>query len=141
MAETALYRFFDVSGALLYVGITGQPGERFSLHLRKAQWWGEVATMRMEWLPSRAKAFRAEAMAIAAEKPVYNLSHNPEVIRGIRRDAGRPCYIKIVDPELHRALKEWAAIDGRTVQSIADEALRDWLAKRSKRQAKVRGVA
>jgi hypothetical protein len=50
----ALYRFFDEHGALLYVGITNNPGRRWSQHETDKPWWHEVHHVELEskgWLP------------------------------------------------------------------------------------------
>jgi hypothetical protein len=41
---TTLYRFYDASGRLLYVGIAGNPGRRFAQHGRDKSWWSQVAS-------------------------------------------------------------------------------------------------
>lgn len=40
--RTYLYRLFDRQGALLYVGITGDLGQRWKKHMREKHWWGQV---------------------------------------------------------------------------------------------------
>lgn len=39
----ALYRFYDAAGALLYVGITIDPGSRWRSHAHDKPWWQQVA--------------------------------------------------------------------------------------------------
>lgn len=46
-----------------------------------------------------------------------------------------------VPEDLHYEVRGAALEDRRTVMSITEEALRDWMTKRTKRIAKVRGVA
>lgn len=67
----ALYRMYDEEGRLLYVGITGDPGQRFGDHAVK-RWFPLVATVKLEWHPHRAAAAVAEKRAISAERPRYN---------------------------------------------------------------------
>ena len=71
----ALYRHFDGQGQLLYVGITLDPGGRTKCHARNKRWWleEEVATMTIEYLPSREALKRAELYAIRSENPKYNI--------------------------------------------------------------------
>lgn len=75
--HTALYRFFDAPGLLLYVGITNQLAKRFQQHSSSARWWSAAASHSVEWLPSRTAAGRAERAAIRNEKPLHNVLHTP----------------------------------------------------------------
>ncbi|MGA5819938.1 GIY-YIG nuclease family protein [Kitasatospora sp. NPDC094028] len=76
--RTALYRLYDVSGALLYVGITTNPKSRFKGHRygngrnKPKEWWSEVADTVIEWFDSRPEAEAAEAFAIVTEHPRHN---------------------------------------------------------------------
>jgi hypothetical protein len=72
----ALYRFFDASGQLLYVGITNNPARRFTQHGVSRDWWHEVETIRMERHDDREAVLAAEKRAILAEGPRYNVKHN-----------------------------------------------------------------
>lgn len=74
----ALYRFFDASGELLYVGITMNPVGRWASHRTEKPWWSEVATITLESHPSREAVERAERDAIRAERPRYNVAHHPD---------------------------------------------------------------
>lgn len=78
--RTALYRFFDEDGALLYIGITVNPRVRWRDHAGRT-WWPDVATKTLEWHTNRADAEAAEREAIRVELPRYNVSpglHPPE---------------------------------------------------------------
>ena len=84
-APHALYRFFDQSGALLYVGLTANPGARLNEH-RGQPWWSEVANVTLETFPSRETVTEAERTAIGSEKPRYNiqLADGPTSVRTVR---------------------------------------------------------
>lgn len=69
---TALYRWYDESGTLLYVGITGSLIDRTSEHGHTDPWWRQVSTCRVEWFETVNEAATAERAAITAEAPVYN---------------------------------------------------------------------
>lgn len=69
---TALYRFYDQSTALLYVGVTGQPRERWVKHRRHAPWWSMAAFVAVEIWPSMHTALDAERDAIQCEAPQFN---------------------------------------------------------------------
>jgi hypothetical protein len=75
--RTALYRFYDEGGALLYVGITANTEERFAHHKNYKAWWPEVAETTIEWFDSRPPALAAELRAIHDERPVYNINGTP----------------------------------------------------------------
>lgn len=78
---TAVYRFYDVSGTLLYVGISCNLTSRWGRHAVEKSWWPYVARRTVVMYGSRAKAERAELTAIRTEFPVYNVmgkeSDNP----------------------------------------------------------------
>jgi predicted GIY-YIG superfamily endonuclease len=71
--RTAVYRFYDADGQLLYVGMTGNLGRRFAMHAATKKWWPQVARRTAEWFGDRGEAAQAEREAIRAEKPVHNI--------------------------------------------------------------------
>ena len=77
MTRCALYRHYDAGGVLLYVGISANPLQRSARHAASARWFGDVATIRIEWFDSRAEAVSAEAVAIERETPRHNGGHPP----------------------------------------------------------------
>jgi hypothetical protein len=70
----ALYRLWNHCGALLYVGISGHPKDRFKQHAADKEWWTYVEHWTVEWHPDRAAALAAEAKAIVDESPAFNAS-------------------------------------------------------------------
>lgn len=74
MTRTALYRHFDASGALLYVGISLNTIQRTQQHQHGARWFERIARIDIEWHSSRPAALTAEAIAIASESPVFNIA-------------------------------------------------------------------
>lgn len=72
---TALYRHFDASGRLLYVGISLSPTYRLSQHRVCSPWFSQIANITVEWLPNRLEALKAERSAIQSEGPEYNKTH------------------------------------------------------------------
>jgi predicted GIY-YIG superfamily endonuclease len=74
--RTALYRFRDEHGGLLYVGIAEDPDRRQAEHATRKAWWPEVFDHTVEWHPTRELALVAEAAAIRTERPRYNIQHN-----------------------------------------------------------------
>lgn len=72
---TCLYRHFDRSGTLLYVGISLSAAVRLSQHSATASWFRDIARMEIEWFPDRTAALRAERHAIKTEGPIHNVVH------------------------------------------------------------------
>jgi hypothetical protein len=74
---TDLYRFYDKSQRLLYVGISLSAAQRASDHKATKPWWPEVATMTVERISDdRDEARKIERAAIEGERPKYNIVHN-----------------------------------------------------------------
>ena len=73
--ETALYRHFDAEGRLLYVGISLNAFSRLMQHRRDSAWFRQIASITVEWFPTRGKAVDAERAAIQAERPLHNVIH------------------------------------------------------------------
>ena len=73
-APTALYRFFDADGDLLYVGITRNLNLRLTQHAADKPWWASVARKTLVWYPSRSDAAHAEGKAIREERPQFNVA-------------------------------------------------------------------
>ena len=71
---TALYRLYDATGALLYVGITTSLKVRMAQHAADKSWWPEVTRKTVTWCDDRAEAAKAELVAIRAERPLHNIS-------------------------------------------------------------------
>lgn len=72
----SLYRFFDHSNELLYIGITNRIPRRLDEHGDDKPWYLEVARVEVEHHPDRHAALRAEKDAIKTERPRYNIQHN-----------------------------------------------------------------
>jgi predicted GIY-YIG superfamily endonuclease len=81
MAErTAVYRIFGEADLLLYIGVSKNFGRRWQQHAKTQPWWDEHRRMTVEWHDSRDAAEAAEAIAINAEKPQYNIGSGVLVI-------------------------------------------------------------
>lgn len=71
----AVYRFFDSAGILLYVGCSTNPfGGRFAAHGATKPWAKDIALATIEWFPGWEAGLQAEAKAVLAERPKYNLA-------------------------------------------------------------------
>lgn len=84
---TALYRFFNVGGDLLYVGISFDPDARLLQHAADKPWMDYAALRTVEWLPNRAEALRREAEVIFLEQPRYNRDRPTTEVEGVWRQA------------------------------------------------------
>ena len=73
-ARTAVYRLYDDSGRLLYLGIARMPKFRWEQHELNKAWWHLVARKTVEWYENRAEGLAEEVRATAAEKPLYDMS-------------------------------------------------------------------
>lgn len=77
MTRTALYRFFNADGVLLYVGITENTATRWASHKATKEWWPAVVHKEVEWHGSREVAEEAERQALGTEEPLYNVRDVP----------------------------------------------------------------
>lgn len=73
-----LYRFYDRTGVLLYVGITVDFAEREKQHAKSKEWWDRVdrSATTVEYHLGRRAVLDAERLAIKAERPLENDQHN-----------------------------------------------------------------
>lgn len=87
-APTAVYRFYDGAGTLLYVGIAIDPDVRHDAHAREKAWWRDVdhRRTRIAWCPDRYAAIDEENRAIETENPLYNVTGtmNPPQLKHTR---------------------------------------------------------
>lgn len=77
---TALYRFFDADGRLLYVGISDNIRSRWGHHRNHKSWWPDVARATVELFDTWGAAAEAEDLAIKTEDPLYNVTGRPRRI-------------------------------------------------------------
>ena len=69
----ALYRHFDATGILLYVGISFHPLVRTKQHSAVSWWTDQIANITIEYFPTRMEAMAAEAKAVQEENPLHNI--------------------------------------------------------------------
>ncbi len=72
MRVPSVYRFFDASGRLLYVGFTENPLERFLHHSYQSPWWHLQVRHELEQFADVSSALAAEAGALDSEAPLFN---------------------------------------------------------------------
>lgn len=99
MTDHALYRFFNDDDELLYIGITLNVSSRFRGHARDKPWWTEVHRITLEHYADRPTVLVAEAAAIRAEKPRYNVAHNPGPRYQPAQVKPRPLTVEQMTPE------------------------------------------
>tara|TARA_Y100000296_G_C5155790_1_gene248991 strand:- start:137 stop:670 length:534 start_codon:yes stop_codon:yes gene_type:complete len=68
-----LYRHFDSSNRLLYVGISLNAINRLSQHNKNSHWADEISHVEIEKFETRQEAIRAETKAFDNESPAYNI--------------------------------------------------------------------
>jgi predicted GIY-YIG superfamily endonuclease/DNA-binding CsgD family transcriptional regulator len=96
--RTALYRFYDCIGELLYIGIAHAPWARMGQHANESAWYEDASFVKIVWYESIEDAKSAEAAAIVAEIPAWNVAHNH---RAIQDPQDKPCQIRGFDyPDL-----------------------------------------
>lgn len=88
MQKTALYRFFDKHGNLLYVGISISLPTRLVQHGQSSPFFTESVNMTVEWFDSREDAIQHKKEVIQSEKPKYNVNHNHIDKRNASSDKG-----------------------------------------------------
>jgi predicted GIY-YIG superfamily endonuclease len=75
--KQTLYRFYDSTNSLLYVGISNTWYQRFHQHERSSGWFSRVAHATFESYESREAVEAAELIAIKTENPQFNKASNP----------------------------------------------------------------
>jgi hypothetical protein len=75
-----LYRFFDIEGRLLYVGISVSPLMRFMQHRGAKEWWFDAERIHLDHFDNAREAKTAESHAIKTERPLYNTAE--QVVSG-----------------------------------------------------------
>lgn len=69
---TSLYRIFDATGRLIYIGQSQHVGFRMKTHEQHSWWFDLMADITTEVLPTRDAAHAAEMVAIQEEEPAFN---------------------------------------------------------------------
>lgn len=68
-----VYRCYDTSGRLIYVGCTNNPPARLASHRKSSWWFDQTKNVRVIVFPDRAYALAKERMAIGEERPRWNV--------------------------------------------------------------------
>jgi predicted GIY-YIG superfamily endonuclease len=87
-----LYRHFDESGNLLYVGISLNAINRLAQHRDHAHWFNNIKRVEIETYGTRQEAIEAEKHAIINENPLHNLYRpkaKEQAVKQVDADASR----------------------------------------------------
>lgn len=71
--ETALYRFYDRFGDLLYVGVSWNPLRRWATHRSRSAWFDRASRVVVDVYSSEREALRVEREWIRNAKPTWNI--------------------------------------------------------------------
>lgn len=90
LQRCAVYRYFNATGGLLYVGLSMDPRQRHHTHVAtKKPWLADVASQTIEWFATRAEASDAEQRAIDTENPMHNIATKANAVGVLSRHARR----------------------------------------------------
>jgi predicted GIY-YIG superfamily endonuclease len=78
---TSVYRLYDATGVLLYVGVSSNLVSRLAAHASEKHWWPQVAKKTVVTYGSRGEALMEEDRAIRTESPVHNVAGRREKLR------------------------------------------------------------
>jgi len=81
MSVTELYRWYDSTGGLLYVGISNNAAFRATQHKYSSKWYSRAVMMRKKAYQTLAEAHKAEKLAIRTESPECNIQNNGVIDR------------------------------------------------------------
>lgn len=127
MVMTQLYRHFDSEGQLLYVGISINALER-SLERYKqhsgTEWFPSVAKITVTDFQSRDEALEAEAKAIKAEKPKFNIRHLRSRATNGRKSRTTPSLIAILQKAITKNGSQAAVAK---MLGVSPQRLNNWI--------------
>jgi hypothetical protein len=103
----SVYRYYDRSGVLIYVGVTSRGIARNREHNRSRPWWSYVTRQEVDHLPDRPAALARERELIERYWPPFNTQHNPHAatIRDeYERHGARPAAAESVRRQVRNSL-------------------------------------
>lgn len=74
---TFVYKAYDATGALLYVGMSVSPWARLKAHAGASEWWGDTAHVVITGYADRISAHDAEIRSIHIDGPAHNRQRYP----------------------------------------------------------------
>lgn len=122
---TQLYRYFDIDGNLLYIGISVNFMVRASQHKSSSRWFDRISYVNVTHFPNRELAISAERVAISNEMPLYNKQR----AQLPKSSDGDYIYIRL-DKKTKMALRKVAKKDGSNMTIwVRQLVLRELLTK------------
>lgn len=73
-----VYRLYDATETLIYVGLTGSIAHRMRQHQADKPWWSEVARVEVQQCEDRRAAADLERALIVRHTPCHNVVHMPK---------------------------------------------------------------
>ena len=100
--QMEVYWHYDCADRLLYIGCSRCAKKRLKVHRHTTIWGKHVAYTKVVRYSSRAEAFKAEALAIRADRPNYNAIREETI-------AGNPKKILKLfhEPHDHPTMYQW----------------------------------
>jgi len=83
--STQLYRHYNSTGELLYIGISLSVLNRLGQHKDNSHWFNSITNISIESYNTREEALIAERDSIINERPYYNTIHNNTLKRLYKR--------------------------------------------------------
>lgn len=82
----ALYRHYDASNTLLYVGVSLNALVRLQQH-KVSHWFDDITRVDIQKFASREEVLEAERVAITSENPVHNISRpKPKSAKAVKAE-------------------------------------------------------
>lgn len=119
-----LYRHYDKSGQLLYVGISLSAVGRLAGHRDGAHWYHEIANVKIEIFPSKKDAQEAERQAVLTEKPL----HNKHLRKAKKQPGGKRGRPRKIVPDV-KPVQSWQMPDAPTKVDLKLIGLDDTLSR------------
>lgn len=111
----ALYRYFDVSDRLLYIGISGDLAIRDTTHISRSRWMQFTARSTVKRHKTLEDVKAAERLAIETEHPLFNRQYNdtPEAKERLRAYLGGLGRLDLLGPRDTSSIELIGADEGR----------------------------
>lgn len=117
-----VYRYYDIHGELLYIGLADNPEQRLAQHRAEKGWADQIARWDTTEYSTRSEAAAAERTAILADQPKYNVVHGPAL--QLERKPGSDRYFTVrISPELSERLERQARRRNTSINSVIRHAL------------------
>lgn len=76
--KASIYRYYDDTGVLIYVGFTTKGSLRNRQHAADKEWWPFVKRQKVKHFHDEQEALACERELIAHCRPPFNRQHNPD---------------------------------------------------------------